>query len=267
MCLIVFAHQVDSDHPLLVAANRDEFYARPTTPSQFWPQHPDVLAGRDGLAGGTWMGVTRQGRFTAITNYRDPAATQPKPRSRGLLTLDYLTGDKSPEAFIKQLEGATGDFADFNLLLGDGKDLWYFASIAGNQTSQRLEPGIYGLSNAELNTPWPKVNLGKAQLQQLIDSREAITHDSLMATISDHESADSAALKQLNLDSGMDQLLSAQFICAGTYGTRSCTTLFTEADGQIHWREQYFNEQGATFGERCYSFATTTHQPARRISA
>lgn len=254
MCLIVFAHQVDSDYPLLVAANRDEFYARPTAPSRFWPDHPDLLAGKDELAGGTWMGMTRQGRFAAITNYRDPAATQPKARSRGQLTLDYLTGTQSPKDFIEQYQGATDDFADFNLLLGDGDELWYFTSLANSQASRRLPPGVYGLSNAELDTPWPKVILGKGQLQKLLDS-QPVTHDSLMATISDHETASGEVLKQLDLDSGMDQLLSAQFICAGTYGTRSCTTLFKEATGQVSWREEYFNEQGATFGERCYSFA------------
>lgn len=256
MCLIIFAHQPNTESPLLLAANRDEFYARPTSPSRFWPDHPHILAGQDDEAGGTWMGITRQGRFAAITNYRDPAASPRGKRSRGLLVSDYLNSEASPESFLQELQENIDNYADFNLLVGDNSnDLWYFTSTAsGQQHIRKLPPGIYGLSNAQLDTPWPKVTLGKSRMKQLIDDAK-ISHDNLLETVSDPEPAKREALQKLDMTSGMDQLLSAQFICAGTYGTLSGTTLIKEYDGKVHWREQLYNEQGATYSERCYSFS------------
>ena len=166
MCLLIFAHQLSADYPLMVAANRDEFYARPTAPAAFWPEYPGLLAGRDLEQGGTWMGVTREGRFAAVTNYRDPDVAMPAPRSRGELPLDYLAGSTTPASYLAELAKRGGEYAGFNLLVGDRDSLWYFAN-SGGQAPRALSPGLYGLSNARLDTPWPKVERGKAMLLSL----------------------------------------------------------------------------------------------------
>jgi uncharacterized protein with NRDE domain len=245
MCLLIFAHQVSDRHPLVVAANRDEFHARPTARSEFWVEHPNLLAGRDLEQGGTWMGMTRSGRFAAITNYRDPARTAPAPRSRGELPLRYLVDTQGPEDFLQEVAAQAEQYAGFNLLLGDRDSLWYFTnSLPGNaRTPQCLQPGVYGLSNAQLDTPWPKVDLGKAKLQALL-SAPALTHEALSSVVSDHQLADLDALRCHGLASEMDQLLSAQFIVTSRYGTRSSTTAWIDHDGLASWRELSFDERG-----------------------
>jgi uncharacterized protein with NRDE domain len=256
MCLLIFAHQSDPRYPLVVAANRDEFHARPTAASAFWPEHPGLLAGRDLEQGGTWMGITRAGRFAAITNYRDPSRTAPAPRSRGELPLRFLTGDASPSGFLQEVAGRAEEYAGFNLLLGDPQGLWYFSnsSAAGGASPQRLEPGIYGLSNAQLDTPWPKVTLGKQKLHALLASGNMM-HDELAAVVGDQRLADPEALREHGMGDGMDHLLSAQFIITGAYGTRASTTLWTTGDGQASWRELSFDAGGCVCGveERRFS--------------
>ncbi|MCB1676400.1 MAG: NRDE family protein, partial [Halioglobus sp.] len=118
MCLLLVAHQYDRRYPLVVAANRDEFHARATAAAHFWPEQPNLLAGRDLAQGGTWMGITRRGHFAAITNYRDPAQTAPAPRSRGELPLDYLSGEPEPGAYLRQVARRAAQYAGFNLLVG-----------------------------------------------------------------------------------------------------------------------------------------------------
>jgi uncharacterized protein with NRDE domain len=256
MCLLIFAFQADPRYPLVLAANRDEFYARATAPADFWPEYPHLLAGRDLEQGGTWMGITRDGRFAAITNYRDPARTAPAPRSRGELPLDFLLGGQTPERYLQGLQPRAGEYAGFNLLVGNAEQLWYLTNSLPpeTRTPQRLLPGLYGLSNARLNTPWPKVELGKQRLAALL--HDAIPeHDSLAAVVMDRQLAHLHRLRQQGLDGEMDQLLSAQFITAGSYGTRSCTTLWLDGDGLLQWRETSFNPQGEATGQSVQRFS------------
>ncbi len=243
MCLLIIAHQVALEYPLLVAANRDEYHARPTAVSDFWAAHPELLAGKDLLQGGTWMGVTRSGRFAAVTNYRDPARTAVAPRSRGELPLAYLTGTQDPQIFLNDVANRARDYAGFNLLVGDRHSLWYFSNSDGADP-QCLPPGVYGLSNAQLDTPWPKVVLGKARLQALLQTNR-ISHSALATVVTDRRLADQHTLRGQGLDSSMDTTLSAQFIVTEVYGTRSSTTVWTDAQGRASWREQSFNAQGA----------------------
>ena len=254
MCLVIFAHQVSQEFPLVVAANRDEFHARPTAPSRFWEDQPQLLAGRDLQGGGTWMGVTRDGRFAAVTNYRDPSRTGPAPLSRGELPLHYLSGTVSPAGYLENLATKAGDYAGFNLLLGDSQGLWYLSNSKGEP--QRLAPGIYGLSNAALDTPWPKVTLGKKRLEQLLQ-RQSISHEKLAATVADRALADSRALRIQGLDSSMDEVLSAQFIVTEAYGTRSCTTLWIDSGQQVSWQEQTFDGQGTAGSVTVENFKKT----------
>ena len=252
MCLVIVGHQQHPHWPLLVAANRDEFHARATAPSAFWGEHTGMLAGRDLEAGGTWMGVTRDGRFAAVTNFRDPARTAPAPRSRGELPVNFLLGNYAPLDYLRAVEPRMADYAGFNLLVGDGRTLCYLGndSTGGPQT---LAPGIYGLSNARLDTPWPKVQLGKNTLATLLND-EGLTHDSLATAVSDRALAAPEALSDHGLHGDMDVLLSAQFISAGSYGTRSTTTILQGTDS-LSWREISFDQQGRLTGTVSEAFA------------
>jgi uncharacterized protein with NRDE domain len=248
MCLLIFAHQICPGYPLVLAANRDEFHGRETASSRFWPEHPQVLAGRDLKAGGTWMGMTRTGLFAAITNYRDPSASVAAPRSRGELPLDFLIGDLSPQTYLHNIAARAQEYAGFNLLLGDANNLWYYSNRPYAEGKMpppplRLQPGIYGLSNASLDTPWPKVELGKQQLAQILDKRP-LNHDDLLSVVQNREQASIEALNLQGMESEMEQLLSAQFILAGDYGTRSSTTMWVDDHGNVSWRELGFNQQG-----------------------
>lgn len=249
MCLVIFAYRTHPDYPLVVAANRDEFHARPTAASRFWPEYPDLLAGKDLDQGGTWMGVTRRGRFAAITNYRDPSRTAPAPCSRGELPLAYLAGNADPREYLEAVAARARDYAGFNLLLGDDSGLWYLSNSnhPDNCAPLRLGAGIYGLSNARLDTPWPKVELGKERLRSLL-AAGGPDHDELLGVVADRELARPEELNRHGMGSEMDQLLSAQFIVTATYGTRSSTSLWVESWRRGYWREQSFDASGSVQG-------------------
>lgn len=246
MCLLIFAHQATEQHPLIIAANRDEFHARPTRAAGLWPEHPALLAGQDLEQGGTWMGITRAGRFAAITNYRDPIQTRAAPLSRGELPLNFLIGKAPPEQYLASLQNSAAQYAGFNLLVGDTRSLWYFANSDADNPRE-LPPGLYGLSNARLDTPWPKVASGKRKLAALIKEAR-LEHDHLETLVSDTRTAPVDALQAFGMGSEMEQALSAQFIITPAYGTRSTTTLLTHTNGDIHWRERSFDNTGAESG-------------------
>jgi uncharacterized protein with NRDE domain len=169
MCLILFAHGAGEDFPLVLAANRDEFYERPTAPAAFWTEAPHVLAGRDLQAGGSWLGVTRTGRWAALTNYRDPPTSRPGRPSRGMLVSDFLTGSATPEQYLAAVAADAERYDGFNLLVGDPSGVHYFGNrMADGGEPSRLEPGVYGLSNHLLDTPWPKVARGRTRLKALL---------------------------------------------------------------------------------------------------
>ena len=248
MCLIIFAYNCLPGMPLVLAANRDEFFARPTTAADFWPEHPGVLAGRDLEQGGTWMGITRGGRFAAITNFRDPARTVAGLRSRGELTLDFLLGTEPPAQYLLAVAARQEEYAGFNLLLGDQHQLWFLSNSgeARGAAPKLLPPGLYGLSNAALDTPWPKVVLGKELMRECLVS--PLTHAALAGVVGDQQSATSEVLAGLGLNGDMDQLLSAQFIHAGHYGTRCSTTLWMDEDGGADFCERSYNREGELTG-------------------
>ncbi|MCZ6830054.1 MAG: NRDE family protein [Gammaproteobacteria bacterium] len=257
MCLIILAHRQHHSYPLLVAANRDEYYQRPTEPAQIWPESGDLLAGKDLTAGGTWLGITRAGRFAAITNHRNPPTTPSNPRSRGLLTLDYLRGSMSPGHYLRKLAQDGAAYAGFNLLLGDGKELYYYSNIEG--VSQRLAPGIYGVSNALLNTPWPKLKKGCQRLQRFLHSGEVEAHEQrhakLAEVVSDRALEPDHALPDTGVGTDLERLLSAQFICSEEYGTRATTTVLVREDGGISFSERSFRAGGVASGMRCFELS------------
>jgi uncharacterized protein with NRDE domain len=258
MCLVIFAHQPGAAYPLVMAANRDEYHGRATAAARFWPEHPQLLAGRDLEQGGTWMGITRSGRFATITNYHDPARTVPAPHSRGELPLTYLLGQQSPQDYLRAIAPTAQDYAGFNLLLGDGHSLWHLSNCGPDQVRQphALAPGLYGLSNASLNTPWPKVTLGKDRLQQLLQQGPP-NHETLATVVGSKVNANPQELQfkgQNDDERAMEQLLSAQFISAGPYGTRASTTLWTTNGGEVDWQERSYNQDGVLTGSSKESF-------------
>lgn len=244
MCLIVFAVRAHPRFPLIVAANRDEFLTRPTAPASFWSDSPDILAGRDLTAGGTWLGITRQGRFAALTNYRD--LRRPRPQvapSRGALVVQALTGGSDPEG--------TERYDGFNLLFGTADDLRYHNNITG--ALAHVEGGIHGLSNHLLDTPWPKVLSTERAFTEAIDTA-APDVDALFGVLTDRQVAADEQLPDTGLDIVRERALSAPFIVTEGYGTRCSTVIMVGYDGSVHFEERTWQPQGTAL----HKFTTTT---------
>lgn len=242
MCLILFAYHTHPRYELVLAANRDEFYARPTLPMAFWEDAPDLLAGRDLEAGGTWLGVTRQGRFAAITNYRDPANMRPKAPSRGALVSDYLRGDAAAWDYLVCLAPHAADYNGFNLLLGDAEGLFYYSNQQG--TPRALAPGLYGLSNHLLDTPWPKVERGRRGLAALLKADPEPSGDALLELLANRAWATDAELPNTGVSREWERALSPLFIETPGYGTRSSTVLRIAAEGEMWVLEKTWPEGG-----------------------
>lgn len=243
MCLIVFAWRPDHAQPLVLAANRDEFYDRPARPLAHWEDAPHVLAGRDLEAGGAWLGIAAGGRFAALTNIRDPRQP-PFGRSRGELVAEFLKGDLPPAAYLDTLMPRAGNYAGFNLLLADAGQMWFFNSREGQP--RLLEPGVYGLSNATLDTSWPKVDKAKAALTEVLESPEP---EALFAILTDPQRPPDASLPDTGIGLASEQLLSSIFITSRMYGTRACSVLITQADGRRLLVERSFGPYGGHLGE------------------
>jgi uncharacterized protein with NRDE domain len=231
MCLIVFAWQVVPGAPLVAAANRDEYYARPASPAAWWDDHPHVYAGRDLQAGGTWLGVTRSGRFAALTNIRNPAERRTDAPSRGALAADFLTGVITPEYYVQQLREKADRYNGFNLLVGDAEQLvWY--SNRGDQDERNgrpLAPGLYGLSNALLDVPWPKVVRTKAQFASLLC--QGAPEEAFFEMLADTTQASDCRLPKTGVDIELERLLSPVLIRSPAYGTRVSTLVRVWSNG------------------------------------
>ncbi|MGE8144414.1 NRDE family protein [Pseudomonas frederiksbergensis] len=243
MCLIVFAWRPGHAQPLIVAANRDEFYARPTQPLAQWAHASHVHAGRDLEAGGTWLGVGANGRFAALTNIRDPG--QPASRkSRGELVAGFLSGEMSIDDYLSDVVARSAEYAGFNLLVGNTHELWHFN--ARDTEAVMLAPGVYGLSNAGLDTPWPKVLKAKAALSELLDDPQP---EALLAILRDSATAPLTELPDTGVGLATETLLSSVFIASPTYGTRASTALIVSADGTRVMVERSFGPYGGHLGE------------------
>lgn len=234
MCLVFVAWRVHPDYPLVVAANRDEFFSRPTAPAAFWTEAADVLAGRDLDAGGTWMGITRGGRFAALTNFRDPAQVRNGAPSRGALVSGFLTGTAAPAGYLEQIAVVGRQCNGYNILLGDGESLWWSSNVSGE--SKALPPGVYGVSNHLLDTPWPKVGAGKTALSAAIDD---LPHEhGLFELLCDDSVHPDEHLPRTGVPLDWERLLSAAFVNSPTYGTRSSTILIRGSAGRVVFDEQ-----------------------------
>ncbi len=250
MCLILIAWRVHPDFPCVIAANRDEFFDRPSAPMAFWEDRPSLLAGRDLRAGGTWMGVTRTGRFAALTNFREAEAPLPQAPSRGALVSDFLNANCSPAEYWRSCD--TQAYRGFNLICGDlGGELSHYSNRGGGE-GQRLEAGIYGISNHLLDTPWPKVAQGKSELAQALLSLPA--DRKLFRLLRDDKIHDDADLPRTGVDLAWERLLSAAFVRSARYGTCSSTVLLLDGQGWLSADEQSFLAQGEASRRQRFRF-------------
>lgn len=250
MCLLLFAYGVDPDYPLIVAANRDEFHGRATAPAQWWQDRP-VLAGRDLDAGGTWMGVSRTGRFAAITNYRDPASQQVGLRSRGQLVLDALDPAIPAAELLDRLRADGHRYNGFNLVFGGVDGLFCYGSRG---EAAALSPGLYGLSNHLLETPWPKVVRGKTALRRYLDSGQAPALEPLLDLLHDRAPAADAELPDTGVGIEVERRLAAMFIVDPRHGTRASTALTVSGDGEVRFAERSFGADGERTGSLEFRF-------------
>lgn len=237
MCLILVGWRSHAHYPLVVAANRDEFYARPTAFAARWPETPQVIGGRDLEAGGTWLGMSENGRFAAITNVREPGMPVGK-KSRGELTRDFLLADFPAAAYAARIAG--GDYAGFNLLLGDGVSLLYCSNRGTGP--QVLAPGIYGLSNSTLDTPWPKLESSRRRFSGAL--RGLPDEEAFFELLADREMAADEDLPKTGVPLAWERLLSAVFVASETYGTRASTILLQRTDGVMTLHERSFGPMG-----------------------
>ncbi|MFH1975513.1 MAG: NRDE family protein [Pseudomonadota bacterium] len=241
MCLILLSYHNHPSYGLILAANRDEFYDRPTAPLGFWPEASHILAGRDLKSGGTWLGVTKTGRICAITNFRDPAVQIPDAPSRGLLVANYLKGSESPQKYLQKVREAGTRYNGFNLLAGDESGIFCFSNRSGEIS--RLSPGIHGLSNHLLDTPWPKVAKGKKCLEKILSSDE-MNRESIFGLLSNGDLPSDNDLPDTGVGLEWERILSPLFIKSDIYGTRSSSIVLIGKE-KITFMERTFIIDGA----------------------
>lgn len=251
MCLILVAWRVHPQFPCVIAANRDEFFGRPTAEADWWPDRSGILAGRDLQAGGTWLGVTRSGRFAALTNFRDPLAlSATQLPSRGTLVTDFLAADWSTAEGLAELARRGATCNPFNVLCSDGKTLGAYESTTAK--TRMLEPGVYALSNHLLDTPWPKVRQAKSRLSAALDDLPKAA--SMLDLLLDVEPAPDDELPDTGVSVEMEKMLSSAFVRGEGYGTRCSTIMIMGIDGASTFAEWTWNATGSLAGLARYHF-------------
>jgi len=254
MCLITFAYKAHPKYKLILAANRDEFYQRPTTVADWWEDHAEILGGRDLLAKGTWMAIHKNGRFAAVTNYRDIKNIKPDARSRGDLPVNFLLGNQSPASYSEEVHKEGNDYNGFNLLTLDDE----MAHVSNyDKKVNVLTPGIYGLSNALLDTPWPKVEQAKSLFSTLI--QQEFTMDQLIEMMQQTDLADDSKLPETGLDYDREKALSAMCIRTPDYGTCCSTAVTIDYDGNVEFIERSYPVGDRQEGTASHSFTIETN--------
>ncbi|WP_100402657.1 NRDE family protein [Bacillus sp. FJAT-42315] len=238
MCLINFQFQQHPNYKLIVAANRDEFFARPTKRAHFWEDEPQILAGRDLEKMGTWLGVTTSGRFAALTNFRDPTESTEGKWSRGDIVRSFLSGQMEAELFLQRLSEEKAYYPSFNVIVGTADLLWYYNNRQDEIT--KMVPGIHSLSNAFLNTPWPKTERGKQSLQSCVHNKIVADANCLFASLQSEEQMADEELPQTGVSLQWERLLSSMFINSEQYGTRSSTVLTIDRNDRVQFIERTY---------------------------
>ncbi len=255
MCLILCAYEYHPRYPLVIVANRDEFYERPTTPAEYWEDYPDVLAGRDLEQMGTWLGIDRKGRYATVTNYRDPSLKKEGVNSRGRLVADYLCKKKEPYDYLVDVSKARYEYNGYNLLAGDNKSLYYYSNVEDDL--KKVSPGVHGLSNHFLNTPWPKVEKGRQALKRHLASAKAGDPFELLAIMLDDTEAEEYLLPRTGVSLEWERRLSSIFIRGESYGTRSTTVIIVDDHNHVQFIERSFYRGLDKWQEVTYEFDIT----------
>lgn len=252
MCLIFLALKNHSKYKLVVAANRDEAYDRETAPAAFWEDHPQILAGRDLVAMGTWLGVTRAGRICMVTNFRDLKNIRTHAPSRGKLVTDFLLGKTSGEEYLRKVQLRADQYNGFSLIAGTVDSLFYFTNYRDGVI--QLNSGLFGLSNHLLETPWPKVEMGKLEMQRLLKKPEVRTEDFLPILSDEHTYADEK-LPDTGVGVTLERALSAAFIKNHGYGTRSSTVILVDYNNVVSFHERVYDPVASKFSHYNFRFS------------
>ncbi|UYM18685.1 NRDE family protein [Endozoicomonas euniceicola] len=241
MCLIIFSWQPDAQNPLVLVANRDEFYDRPTAPVQFWEDYPEIFGGRDKKAWGSWLALSRSGRFAAVTNYRQWPAPEGEI-SRGQLVKDCLNSSLSTHAFIKNVQKNAHRYSGFNFLAGSINELYYYSNIEG--VAKKLEPGVYGLCNKLLNSPWPKLEKTRDAVAKALNNDNFAEPETLLHIMQDTTRFPDHLLPDTGIGRERERLLSSAFINSPDYGTRNTSVLMFNRNKAASWHEQTYGTEG-----------------------
>lgn len=251
MCLLLIANKVHPKYKLIIAANRDEEFDRPADKAAFWNDHPNVIGGRDLKEGGTWLGVSKEGRFAAVTNFRDINKKENAP-SRGLLTKNFLISNVSPQEYSEQIQKNAGGYNGFNLIFGILNDVYYFSNKNGGTI--RLDKGVYGLSNCLLDTPWPKVEKGKDMLRKILNI-EPLRFESIFNLLADKRPAEDKLLPDTGIGLELERILSPIFVNTEGYGTRCSTLVLLNNHNEINFIEKTYHPSADQQKEIKYNFA------------
>lgn len=251
MCLLVLAWQSHPRYRLVLAGNRDEFHARSSAPAGWWQDASHILAGRDLEAGGTWLGISRDGRFGVVTNYREIAAPTGDGRSRGTLITEFLSTRKDPAGWSSELDAEGATYSGFNLLVGDRQQIHYVSNRGPDP--EPLHPGVYGLSNRRLDTPWPKLTRARAGFKEII-RHSSLDAEALFGMLADRQQADEADLPDTGIPHDWERLLSSVFIVSPEYGTRASTVLLIGHDDRVVLEERRFGPDGELQGQDRFEF-------------
>lgn len=252
MCTLLLACAVHPRYRLILAANRDEFYDRETAAAAFWEDPPSLFGGRDLLHGGSWLGVTTSGRIAALTNYREPHEHRKDRPSRGRLVSDFLKGEATAEEYLEELRGTGAPYDGYNLVLGSAERLYYYSNKSDE--TLRLEPGIYGLSNDLLDTPWPKVVRGKEALERLL-AEEDVSPEDLFDLLADRTQGPDEELPDTGVGLEWERRLSSIFIESERYGTRSSTILLVDQDLQATFIERTYDGSAPHDTRICFDWS------------
>jgi len=240
MCLIVFSYKEHPKYPFIFAGNRDEFYSRPAKPAHFWDTNPRIVAGRDRKAGGTWLGVSEDGMVAALTNYRDLEHPRNSDRSRGELIPLFLTSKSQNEQRVQQLTDIGENYDGFNMIAGNIDNLFYLSNV--KQSYEKIKPGLHGLSNAYLNTPWPKVEVAKSAFREAIQSGEP-NKEEIFRLLQNRDVYPYHKLPDTGLSPEMEKAVSPVFIQTDDYGTRCSTLLLINKEGWVTFTERTYSTQ------------------------
>jgi len=247
MCLVLLAWRAHPDYPLVFAGNRDESYDRPSASAGFWAHDTRVFGGRDLEKGGTWLGVTLSGRIAAVTNYRDGTAAKTASHSRGELTASFLRGDDEPRAYLEQVAPIAAGYGGFTLIVGNPDGMFCLSNRSPGV--QELAPGVHGLSNHLLDTPWPKIKRGKQRLSELLESGETKLLEGLFRALTDRTVAPDADLPDSGVGIQRERELSPAFVAGDRYGTRASTVMLVSRRNEMVFVERSFGARGAPLGE------------------